>query len=233
MSRSQRLSARVASAAITVLCVTGDASAQSEPCDAARAVERADHLRANLANEAERMRSWKVTWTVVFGAGVIGQVAIAELVEGPDSESSRDRRTFDVGAVKAGLGAVTTPFLAPKIEVPEPILGESACDDLKRLQAALTIAARKQAKGVAWYQYLPGAAVNVAGILYLGLAHDLWVESLLGAAFGTAVGSIKVLTQPRRAIDWDKEGAPPGAPPWLSRIRISAGPSHVGLSLSF
>ena len=210
-----------------VLAVLSNASGSRAECDRDIASGKADNLRANLTREAERLRSWRVTWTAIFAGGTIGQVGLAGLFEGDD------RRTFDVGAVKAALGAVTTPFLSPRFDVPPKLAGESACEDLVRLRAALAEAARKEAKGVAWFQHFPGVAVNVAGILYLGLAHGLWVESLLGAAFGTAVGETKIWTQPRRAIDWAEGSVPTGDAPWISRLRIGGGPLHLSLSIDF
>ena len=191
------------------------------------AAARAESLRSALIHEQWRLKTWRLSWTGVFGAAVVGQIGLAQLAE------EDQRPAFYVSAVKAALGAGHTPLFTARFSVPDKDRVADPCEDLAQLKLALAYAQKRQGRGVAWYQHFPGFGVNMAGVLYLGLVHDLWAESLVGAALGTAVGSLKLLTQPRRTLDWGGDPGTGDDQPWFSRLQLTISTSYAGISMPF
>jgi hypothetical protein len=186
------------------------------PLDSERTAARVDKLERLLDREHRNLRAYRVGWATVFAAAAIGQVGLAELVGEPRDIS------IQVSAVKATIGASVTPFLAPRFDMPEAVPGQEPCARLADLERTLVYVARRERRGVALYQHGLGAALNVAGLLYLGLFHDQWVEGLLGALIGSAVGELRLWTQPRRAIR-AVDGAKEERGPWIGVAPMGMG----------
>ncbi len=183
-------------------------------------------LRRVLEHEANRLTRWRHVWMGIFGAAVVGQVGLAQWA------AADERPVFYVSAVKAALGVLDTPLFSARFSV--PIQGDlSPCADLGELQRALHRARQREARGVAWYQYLPGLGVNAAGILYLGVGHDLWAKAFVGGAIGSVVGSIKLFTQPRRLIDGRNDFGVSMDQPWFTRVNLTISATFAQIRFRF
>lgn len=154
---------------------------------------RVQKLEARLDVERRRLTLYRRGWPVIFGVAAISQVAVAEL------GSDKRRPAFLVSAFKATLGATVTPFLSPRAKETPRLAGEAPCSRLRRLEDAWLDLGRRERRGGAWYNHALGVALNVAGLLYLGLVEDQWIEGLAGALVGSAVGELRLWTQPRGA----------------------------------
>ena len=177
---------------------------------------RVAELERLLSRERRNLEAYRIGWASGFAIAALGQVAAAELVGEPRGVA------IYVSAIKATVGAAFTPFLAPTLELPAPAPGESRCARLAALEEALRYAARRERQGVVLYQHALGWALNLAGLLYLGLVEDQWLEGIAGALVGSAVGELRLWTQPRRAIE-AVETARKERGPWLTAAPFGLG----------
>lgn len=193
------------------------------PLDDDRAAARVTELEKLLAREHKNLRAYRIGWATVFAAAAVGQVGLAELA-GPPRDIA-----IQVSAAKAAIGASFTPFLAPRFDLPDKIPGQPPCERLAALEKTLLYVAHRERRGVALYQHGLGAALNLAGLLYLGLVEDQWIEGLAGALIGSAVGELRLWTQPRRAIR-SVDGAAEERGPWIGLAPMGLG---AGVSVRF
>lgn len=211
----------VASLALAALTLTSPAAADPSRCPGAPRLDeqRIGELEAILERESRYLAGWRAAWTSGFAASAIGQVAAGSLVDEP-----RDLGLY-VGAVKATVLALAVPLLAPRVDVPRPLEGQTRCQRLRQLRRGLARAAASERRGGAWVRHAGNLAIHAAGSLYLGLARDQWLQALVTGLVGSAVGELAILTQPRGAIR--ASGRSAGL-----RVGVTLGGGAVGVSLA-
>jgi len=145
-------------------------------------------ITATVDADAGRARVWNLGWGIGFALAAAGQAAAAAALP-QDSISDDTRAGLWVGAVKASVGAVG------RFVVPLRLARARDCADAPH---ALAVAARRERVGF-WLNTTGGLAVNLAGLLYLGLERDAWGTGALSFAIGTVVSIASAYTAPRRA----------------------------------
>jgi hypothetical protein len=210
-----------------MLLATRQASAQ---CDAATAEARTVEIEAVLARDARNARRWDLGWAATFGvlAGAQLGMAVAEWAPLQDFDDKVEASLY-VGAIKSGIGSVSHLVLPLRVARPGPRSGD-ACADLAAAERALQESAKKE-RETFYLNHLGSLALNVGGLLYLGLHDDAWKEGVMSFALGYPVGLLSTYTQPRRA--WHLGRRAPTIAAWnLGAVRRS-GYTGLQLSLSF
>jgi hypothetical protein len=186
---------RVALAAAAALALSAPDVVRADPC-----VERLEHLGALLDDQARRARMWNWGWTLTFTAASAGQFAAAPLVD-----DLAQKRSFYVGGAKAAIGVGSA--LIRWIPTPRaPEAGDDACAAVAEAERALARLARAQRGGVSWMRHAEGVALNVGGLLVLGVGYDHWREAVISTVGGLVVGEIRLLTHPRGAMRGERGG---------------------------
>lgn len=194
-------------------------------CDPARAAR----LDAVLRIEAAAAARWRWTWAAIFGAAVVGQLALvaADAVPAGDRHDPQVM-TLYLGAAKAAIGVGARLVLPPRIT--RPRLTGDACADDRAALAAMAGTALRERQSMA-LNVFGGLALNLGTSLYVGVVDDAWTDAGIAFAMGTAVATLSALTQPRRV--WRRGGVDADGPlvvgwqvtPW------TAGRGH-GLALT-
>jgi hypothetical protein len=152
----------------------------------ARADCDAPALRAELARESARARTWNLVWGLSYAGVAVGSAALAIVPTMPTN--TRDALLVTTG--KATLGAVSRAVVPARIVVPD----SSSCDELL---AALRRAARIERTSF-WMLNIGGLAVNLAGAAVIARVAD-WRLAATSLALGVPVGLLSTYTLPRRA----------------------------------
>jgi hypothetical protein len=173
---------------IVVAVVLAASSARAEPCDGGEAA-RIDRL---LRADRDDAVVWREAWGAGFFVAAAGQLGASALVDGQAQQDG-----LEVGAAKASLGALSRLVLPLRVTVPPPATGD-ACRDLDAARGALR-ATKKAERRTFWLNLVGGVAVNVAGLLYMGLERDAWREGLIGFGISLPIGAASAFTMPRRA----------------------------------
>lgn len=191
--------------AAVLAAVAGAVTARAQTCPApagaapslraATASARHAFLAGALARERHRGRWWNLGWGWGFVAATAGQAAVGAAI---DEDSALCRACQFVGAGKSAIGVVATWVLYPvRVRAVAPRAAPT-CADVAAAERALADAAASER--VPWLRHAEGIALNAAGVVYLGLAHDEWRNGLIGAAVGVAVGELRLWSRPRGAI---------------------------------
>lgn len=101
---------------------------------------------------------------------------------------------FAVGAAKGVIAAAAIPIMGVRTRAYAP--AGDPCEDLARAEAVLADNVRLHAKGRAWLKHAGVVALNLAGLLVLGLGYDLWERGAIGTGIGLVVGEIQIYSQP-------------------------------------
>lgn len=170
-------------------------------CDHAAAEARIAKVRAVLAHDAVHARRWNLAWGIGFGAAAAGQFALTLADYSPLAEYTDDvEHGLYIASAKAAIASLTHVILPLKIVRPGPRT-DDVCADLAAAERALHKTGTNE-KRAFWLNHLGGLAMNVAGVLILGMGLDSWREAWLGFAIGYPVGVIHAYTQPRRGWHW-------------------------------
>ena len=155
---------------------------------------------------------WWSGWVFGLTTAAAGQ-AVASV-----SVSARAQPLFQVGALKAGLGAasvVLVPF--PAAFGPAKLRAfrdGTAAERLEKLQTGeqlLRKAAAIERLGRSWVPRVGGLLLNSSASLWLWLREGRPASAAISFALGTAVGEVKIWTQPTAAIDAEALLAAPSA----------------------
>ena len=195
---------RLLSCLALVCALAAPSSIRAAPCTSAVAdadrvagIESSARFRfiqRTLDREARYARFWNHGWGWGLLAATAGQAGIAQLI---DDRANRD--VLYVSVAKSALGTISTFFMTPvRVERVTASGPEPNCTDLERAEAALLAAAKSER--VTWLRHVEGLAVNLAGALYLGIAHDAWGRALGGALVGLCVGEFRLWSRPSGAI---------------------------------
>lgn len=179
--------------AATVLVRPTVARAADAPLEAAE---------QTLERDRDATRLWYFGWSAIFAVATGANVAAAFAFD--DAGLRADAR---VGAVKSGLGFVST------IVLPPPSLFYTPCSDAERATAEgrarcaarqnerLRDAADLERLGRSWLPHVASVAVNLGGLAYSWLHDNRLVEGILASVVGLAVSEAKIFTQPTTARD--------------------------------
>lgn len=176
-----------------ILFLSGVAAAA--PCDPAEAEARTARIEAHLDREKRRARRWDNLWLITFatatavqGAGIATETTLGEYDDAAEAGLA-------VGAIKSGIGALAHVILRLKVVRPGPRTGDP-CADLEAAERALARTAANEKRSF-FLNHLGSLALNVGGLLYLGLQEDEWGEGAKSIAIGYPIGMLAVYTQPR------------------------------------
>lgn len=205
---------RVVASLVLALLATG--AARAENCE-----QEATELHAHLERESDRARTWNTVWGVLFGAAVVGQVALAVAEIDPlGGEYDQDtKESLIVGASKATL-AVGSKVILP-LRIPVPDRTADACADVLALRAALATAAKREKRSF-WLTHLGGTAINIAGATILTIRRSFKVGAI-SFAISYPIGPASAYTQPRRS--WKLYRAK--QPTWLVGATGTADGGHL------
>ena len=150
-------------------------------------------LRERIEAATPPAQAWSWTWGTVNGALAAGQLAAIPFVK-----SEADRTLFAAGAIISGLGVIQVAAL-PLVPAAVPPAG-GGCDELARLEASMTRAARNAAFGSGTMAQIGNVAINAAFGISAGAIGHSWQTGLLTFAFGWAIGEAQILTVPKGII---------------------------------
>lgn len=185
---------------------------------------RLDFLRARLAREHARARTWSTAWGATFGAMTFAQlVAIPLLPEdlAPD---------LVVGAATSAVGVGLLLFFPLAVLSDQPSLEASlaradpdrqVCALLAEAERVASADAQNAAEGRGWLMHLANAVLGVGAGLVLGLGYDRWDSAAINLAANLALGEAMIWTQPSGLED-DLER--------YRRGQLDLEPDEVGLS---
>jgi hypothetical protein len=153
---------------------------------------------AMLWQESEKARRWYYTWTVFFGITTVAQVGLAR-----ESTDHDDRVKYTVGAVMSGLGMLSTVAVPPPEgfahlrlrSMPTSTEAERAA---RRAEARrmLEEARDVQRLGRSGLAHGVNFAVNLGQGLVIWQGYGNFKNGLFAFVSGTAVGELKIWTQP-------------------------------------
>jgi hypothetical protein len=163
-------------------------------------------IAATLDRDARRTRVWYWSWMAAGTALLVGQAALATLVEG-------DAR------VEYVVGAGTSVFIpgvlllhSPRVLADAPLLDARLADTtvegtlgdpciaLRRAREILRRDADDQALSTSWFAHVFVVGSNVAIGLLLGVGRHDWWGAAQQAVGGSAVGELQILTLPGGAL---------------------------------
>lgn len=155
-------------------------------------------LRGYLGDQAARIRRWKIAWGVAFAAGATFEYSLVAAQWNPFGEWDDDARAGALaGAIKASVGVVSKLVLPLKTERAAAPTGDP-CVDLANAETALRRMAKRQRRSF-YLNHLGGLAVNLTGVLVLGLVADTWKQALMSFVIGAPIGLVSTYTMPRGA----------------------------------
>lgn len=167
------------------------------PAAARCAVEDAS-LRAYIDDQAARTQRWNVAWGIGFAVGASAEYAMLLSEWSPLGEWNADVRAGTLaGAIKASVG-VASKLVTPLKAFRAPPATGDACADLAAAEATLRATAVRQRRAF-YLNHIGGLAVNLAGVLALGLWADSWRQAAMSFAIGAPIGLLSTYTMPRGA----------------------------------
>ncbi len=189
---------KVLSAVIVVACaVAAASSAGAAPCDEAEATARTAEIRGLLERESRRTRRWNLGWGIGFGVLAVGQLGLTAADYTPIGDYDEDKEHgLYVAATKAAIASLAHVVLPLKMAWPGPATGDP-CVDRDAAERALQRSGDNEKRSF-YLNHLGAIAMNVGGLLVLGLGFDTWKEGWLSVALGYPVGLLHAYTQPRR-----------------------------------
>lgn len=172
---------------------SAELTARSEQC----ALDNTQ-LRRFLDDQASRTRTWNLAWGTVFTVAAVGEYSMLAAGWSPLGEWNDDVRAGTLaGGIKASVGVVSKVFLPLRAVRPAAETGDP-CVDLAVAETALALAAKRQ-KRAFYMNHFGGLAVNLAGVLALGLWADSWKQGAISFAIGAPIGIFSTYTMPRGA----------------------------------
>jgi hypothetical protein len=159
--------------------------------------EEAAVIDATLARQAHKAAVWDNAWAITFGALAVGQGSLALGHYAPGAEwDDKAQASMWIGAGKSAIGSLSHLILRLKTVRGG---GETEpCAHLEASRRALRESAKHQ-KTTFWLNHAGSLALNLGGLLVLGLGYDAWKEGVMSFALGWPVGLLSVYTQPRGA----------------------------------
>jgi hypothetical protein len=187
--------------AVVVTLSTRPAAAQ--PCDPAEAEARTARIQQHLDREKRRGKKWDNIWLATFATLAAAQgVAIATETTIGDYDEAAEAGLI-VGTVKSTIGALAHVIL--RLKVVRPKKTGDPCTDLEEAERALRKSAKNEKRSF-YLNHLGSFALNVGGLLWLGLQEDEWGEGAKSIALGYPISLIAVYTQPRGALKAHRRG---------------------------
>ena len=185
------------------LVVAAAAPAGAQPCDATEAEARTARIEAHLEREKRRGKRWDNIWLATFTtlAAVQGVAIATETTIGDYDEAAE--AGLVVGTVKSTVGALAHVIL--RLKVVRPRRTGDPCADVIDAERALAKSAKNERSSF-YLNHLGSFALNVGGMLWLGLQEDEWGEGVKSLAIGYPVSLIAVYTQPRGALKAHRRG---------------------------
>ncbi|MCB9561584.1 MAG: hypothetical protein H6709_09480 [Kofleriaceae bacterium] len=222
-----RLLAVVVAAAVAVV-ISRPTPGVAAPCDPAEAAVRVELIRTELARESRRAHRWNTAWGITFAVLAAAQVGMAAERWTPlgDVDDDAMRTALWIGAMKSGLGAAARVVMPLRVDRLDGLSGD-ACTDVIVAERALRRGGRRE-QGSFFLLHAGSLAVNIAGMLWLGLVEDSWTQGVLSATIGLPVGLASVYTQPRDAWHAARDGDLL-RPRWM--VRTVRRPDFTGLVL--
>jgi hypothetical protein len=186
---------------VVLLLNAGPAAAQT--CDPTEATARTARIQAHLDREKRRGKKWDNIWLATFATLAAAQgVAIATETTIGDYDEAAEAGLV-VGTVKSTIGALAHVIL--RLKVVRPKKTGDPCTDLDAAERALRTSAKNEKRSF-YLNHLGSFALNVGGLLWLGLQEDEWGEGAKSIALGYSVALIAVYTQPRGALKAHRRG---------------------------
>jgi hypothetical protein len=196
-------------------CRSASAATRCPAPDGAPALEAIDaearlHFLADAFDrEIRDVDLWSWSWGSIYVAAAGGQAVASGFVHGGGA-----RIDLRVGAVSAGIGALTLYGLPLQITLPLRAARRAwgdpdACHALALAESTLSSAAAAQRLSTGWVAHAGNVAFNAGIALVLGWGFGRWPSAALSAGIGTVVGEANILTQPHRlpgVLDRYREG---------------------------
>ncbi len=161
---------------------------------AAGAESRLAFIRASLAAEAGRVRTWQLWWSVGYGGLTAAQLAAIPFTEDPGA-----RADWAVGAASAATGLGLVLLFPPEVGSSEARLASlppDGCAALAEAERLLEGAAASEAAQTGWLVHAGNVLLNAGFGLILGLGWQRWESAAVTFATGAALGEATILTQP-------------------------------------
>ena len=181
------------------LAVFAVASTLSAP---AHAAEPSDP-EALLASESEAARRWYYTWTIFFGLATVTEGALANAATDHD-----DRVKYSVGTVMSGLGFLSTVVIPPpsgfahlKLRSMPTTTEEERAARRAEARRILERARDEQRLGRSALAHGVNLAANAGAGLVIWKGYGNLTNGLFAFVSGTAVGELKIWTQPSAFLD--------------------------------
>jgi hypothetical protein len=188
---------------VVVLVLSAARPDGAAACDPTEAAARTARIQSHLEREKRRGKRWDNIWLVTFatlsaaqGVAIATETTIGEYDDGAEAG-------LTVGAIKSGIGALAHVIL--RLKVVRPQLTGDPCTDLEEAERALRKTARNERRSFL-LNHLGSFALNVGGLLWLGLHEDEWGEGAKSIALGYPISLIAVYTQPRGALREHRRG---------------------------
>ena len=140
-----------------------------------------------LERDARNARLWNAGWGVGLGISAIGYASYGLLRAGCPACAY-------VTAIKATIGSIWS-LTIDRVDVVR-VERAPTCDE--QVLSALTLTAEDER--IPWFARVQGYLLNVAGLLYLGFAHDEWQAATIGSIMGIVTGEIRLFTRPYGAV---------------------------------
>lgn len=186
-------------AAVSLICML-TLNAQSARADAsalaAHELRLSQELNSELAQEASRALTWRVTWTAINGA-----LAIASAI-GFWTAPQAQRPSWIVGSIASSLSAVYSWALPLAVEADASSARRAASlapqQRSRRLQELYANAAEDEAERVCWYWHVINLAMAVVPAVILWVGYERPQEGAITGLAGLLLGELSLLTQPTR-----------------------------------
>ncbi len=183
--------------------------------------QRFGYVQSWLKRDAHRARIWNFTWIGVNAALAVGQGVAAPFFKMPD------RVDWVVGAISAGVSALSYVFFA--IDVPDPLPADAApdCSQLLEAERRMKVGRDSEAFGVSLWSHVLAVGLAVVPALVLGLGYKRWESAGLLFLGGVVVDEAAVLTTPtglRDAYDAYLKGEPSRRPVALRETSFGLAP---------
>ena len=152
---------------------------------------RAAFLRDRLAADHGPAQRWSITWGIVDGALIAGQLAALPFVHDQAGQA-----LLVGGAATGALAFVQLIFYPVAVRPPPVDPGAPPCEAVAELERTLERGARNQALGAGPVAHAGNALINAALGVGAGVAGRSVKSGALTFAIGLAIGEAQILTQP-------------------------------------